>query len=272
MDVLIFLNTLVDYFLLLASSKITGAKTTTARTVSAAFIGGLSSTYIYLPQQKVIVEFLYKTMVAFLLTLVCYKFSVIKNYLKNVAVFLSVSCAYGGLMFALWWVFKPYGMVINNSVVYFNISPLMLVIFSAVGYIVFTLSFEIFKKSSPDALRCDITVTVDGKEIKLRAIADTGNSLEDIFSDSDIIIADKSKVVSLFGNIDCLENSQYAHLYRLLPCNTVSGNSSLDGFRCEKASLKVNGKKILLKKPILAVSKVPLNDDYNAIINPKILR
>lgn len=272
MDVLIFLNTLVDYFLLLASCKITGAKTTTARTVLAAFIGGISSTYIYLPQQKVIVEFLYKTAIAFLLTLVCYKFSGVKGYLKNVAVFLGVSCAYGGIMFALWIIFKPYGMVINNSVVYFNISPLMLVIFSAVGYIVFTLSFKIFKKSSPDALRCDITVTADGKEIKLRAIADTGNSLEDIFSDSDIIIADKSKVVSLFGNIDRLENSQYAHLYRLLPCNTVSGDGSLEGFRCERAYLQANGKKILLKKPILAVSKAPLNDDYDAIINPKILR
>ncbi len=272
MDVLIFLNTLVDYFLLLVTAKITGEKTTTVRAVLSAFIGGLSSIYIYLPQQKVIVEFLYKTAIAFLLTLICYKFSGIKKYFKNVTVFLVVSCAYGGIMFALWVMFKPYGMVINNSVVYFNISPLMLVIFSAVGYIIFTLSFKIFKKSSPSAERCDISVYADGKEIKLKAIADTGNSLEDIFSDSDIIIADKSKVVSLFGNIDSLENSKYAHLYRLLPCNTVSGDSSLEGFRCEKASLEAGSKKILLKKPILAVSKVPLNEDYNAIINPKILR
>ncbi len=272
MDVLIFLNTLVDYFLLLACAKITGEKTTTVRAVLAAFIGGLSSTYIYLPQQKVIVEFLYKTMVAFLLTLVCYKFSGIKSYLKNVAVFLVVGCAYGGIMFALWWVFKPYGMVINNSVVYFNISPLMLVLFSTVGYIVFTVSFKIFKKSSHTAERCDILVTAVGKEINLRAIADTGNSLEDIFSDSEIIIADKSKVEALFGNIDYMENGKHAHLYRLLPCNTVSGDSSLDGFRCERALLQANDKKILLKKPILAVSKAPLNEDYNAIINPKILR
>ena len=32
-----------------------------------------------------------------------------------------------------------------------------------------------------------------------------------------------------------------------------------------------NSKTILLKKPILAVAKTPLNDGYNAIVNPKIL-
>lgn len=272
MDVLIFLNTLVDYFLLLATAKITCEKPKTIRTVLAALIGGLSSIYIYLPQQKIIVEFLYKTAIAFLLTLVCYKFSTAKKFLKNVLVFFCVSCGYGGIMFALWCVFKPYGMVINNSVVYLNISPLMLVLFSTVGYMVFTICFKIFKKSSPLAERCEISVTVDGKEITLSAIADTGNSLEDMFSDSDIIIADKSKVVSLFGNIDFLDGNKYTYLYRLLPCNTVSGYGSLEGFRCEKALVKADGKKIILKNPILAVSKVPLKEDYNAIINPKILR
>ncbi len=272
MDVLIFLNSLVDYFLLLATAKITGEKTKTFRTVLSALLGGLSSIYIYLPQQKVMVEFLYKTTVAFILTLICYKFSGIKKYIKNVAVFLGVSCAYGGIMFALWTVFKPYGMVINNSVVYFSISPLMLVIFSTIGYIVFTLSFKIFKKTCQTAERCKILVTADGKQISLNAIADTGNSLEDIFSDSDIIIADKAKVISLFGDIHPFDDSKYAHLYRLLPCNTVSGDGSLEGFRCEKATVEADGKRIVLNKPILAVSKVPLNEDYNAIINPKILR
>ncbi len=272
MDVLIFLNTLVDYFLLLATAKITGEKTTTYRTVLAALLGGISSIYIYLPQQKIIVEFLYKTSIAFLLTFVCYKFLGVKKYLKNVVVFLVVSCGYGGIMFALWTVFTPYGMVINNSVVYLNISPLMLVIFSTVGYIVFTLCYKIFKKSSPLASRCEISVTANGREIILLAIADTGNSLEDAFSDSEIIIADKSKVAYLFGDVDSLENNKHAHLYRLLPCNTVSGYSSLDGFRCEEALVECDDKKIPLKKPILAVSKVPLNEDYNAIINPKILR
>ncbi len=272
MDVLIFLNTLVDYFLLLATAKITNEKTTTFRTVLAALLGGISSIYIYLPQQRIIVEFLYKSAVAFLLTLVCYKLSGVKRYLKNVAVFLVVSCAYGGIMFALWAVFKPFGMVINNSVVYLNISPLMLVIFSTVAYVGFTIGFKIFKKSSPLATRCDVLVAANGREITLSAIADTGNSLEDVFSDSEIIIADKSKVISLFGDTDCLENSKYAHLYRLLPCNTVSGYSSLEGFRCEKALVECGSKKITLKKPILAVSKVPLKEDYNAIINPKILR
>ncbi len=272
MDVLIVLNTLVDYFLLLASAKLSGEKSGTFRTAFSAFLGGLSALYIYLPPQKALVEFLFNVLVASLLSLVCFKWKGIKKYFKNTLCFLAVSCAYGGVMLALWTVFKPSGMVINNSVVYFSISPLQLVLFSVIGYIAFSIGFRIFKKSNPLAERCKITVYADGKHIDLEAIADTGNSLEDIFSDNDIIIVDKSKVTALFGELDMLMESKNAARYRLIPCNTVSGASSLEGFRSDRAELEFDNKTISLDKPILAISKASLKEDYNAIINPKILR
>ena len=124
------------------------------------------------------------------------------------------------------------------------------------------MKYKLYKNSN--------NANVKIRVLENRGIKDVNRYLN--LSDSEIIIADKSKVISLFGDTDCLENSKYAHLYRLLPCNTVSGYSSLEGFRCEKALVECGSKKITLKKPILAVSKVPLKEDYNAIINPKILR
>ncbi len=272
LDVLIFLNTLVDYFLLLATAKITGEKPKSFRTVFSALLGGISSLYIFLPKQNTMVEFLYKTVISFLLEFICYKWSGVRKYIKNTMVFLAVSCAYGGVMFALWVIFKPAGMVINNSVVYFSISPLQLVVFSVFGYILFSVFYKIFKKNSNLAEKCTVTVKAIDKEIVLDAIIDTGNSLEDIFSDSDIIIADKSVVVSLFGNLETAIVGPNSSSYRILPCNTVSGDGVLEGFRCEKANVKIEDKIIELYKPILVASKTVLNDGYNAIINPKIIR
>ncbi len=271
-DVLIFLNALVDYFLLLASAKLSGENVKTLRVILAALLGGVSSLYIFLPVGGTMVELLYKASVAFLLSAVCYKFTSIKRYLKNTGIFFLVSCAYGGLMFALWIIFKPYGMVINNSIVYFNISPTVLVVFSVVGYLLFTLLWRIFKKSSPTALRCGVTVTADGKSIKLNAIADTGNSLEDIFGKNEVIIADKQKVASLFGSMDFNTQPELARRYRMLPCSTVSGSDTLEGFRCDRAEIESEGVKKVINNPVLAVSKVALKEDYNAIINPKVLR
>lgn len=267
-----FLNTLVDYFLLLASAKITGENTKTFKTVLASFVGGLSALYIFLPRQSTLAELLYKSMVAFILTLICFGFRNVKSFFKNTGVFFLVSCAYAGVMFAFWLIFKPYGMVINNSVVYFSISPVVLVICSVVGYFLFSLFWGIFKRSSHLAQRCKVTVFAEGKSVNLDAIADTGNSLEDCFTKSEIIIADKHQVKLLFGNIDIEKTPSLKTRYRLIPCNTVSGYGALKGFRCDSATVEFDSKITVLEKPLLAVSQTALDDDYNAIINPKILR
>jgi hypothetical protein len=46
----------------------------------------------------------------------------------------------------------------------------------------------------------------------------------------------------------------------------------LESFRCDSAEIDCQNKKIRLEKPLVAISKTDLKDDYNAIINPKILR
>ena len=55
-----------------------------------------------------------------------------------------------------------------------------------------------------------------------------------------------------------------------MPCGTVSGTGALDGFRCDMATVTDGTRTVRLEKPILAVSKTRLNDDYQAIVNPKI--
>lgn len=271
-DVLVFLNIIVDYFLLLAAAKITGQNPKTVRMVIAAVLGGLASLYIFLPKQKSVVEFLFKAAEAFILTAVCYGVRNIKACLKNTGIFFLCTCAYAGIMFAVWTIFKPYGMVINNSEVYFHISPTVLVVCTVGGYAAFTLLWKIFKKSAPFAEKCVVTVFAEGKSITLEAMADTGNSLEDVFGKSEVIITDKKQIAKLLGDIEITTNPYIRHRYRVIPCNTVSGQDTLEGFWCDSATVEFDGKRTVVEKPLLAVAKTSLSDDYNAIINPKILR
>lgn len=271
-DILIFLNTIVDYLLLLATAKALSKQVKTFRVVLASVLGGVSSLYIFLPKHNMFFELLYNVAVASVLSAVCFKNQTFKSFLKATGVFFLISCAYGGVMFALWFIFKPYGMVINNSVVYFNISPTVLVACSVLGYIAFCILWRIFGNSAKLAERCNIIVFANGKSVDLRAIADTGNSLEDTFGKSEVIIADIERVEALFGTADVEKNNDLKHRYQILPCSTVAGYSMLDSFRCDSAQIECENKKITLQKPLVAVSKTALKDDYNAIINPKILR
>lgn len=271
-DVLIFLNTIVNYFLLLATAKLSAANAPPLRLALASFVGGVACLYIFLPRQAVWAEFLYKIVVACIICVIGFRWQGAKQFLKSGAILFVITCAYGGVMFALWMLFKPYGMVINNSVVYFNISPTVLVLCTGGGYILFSVLWRIFGKSAKRAERCNVTVFADGKSIELIAIADTGNSIEDAFAGREVIIAQKGRVEALLGDTDFKCNSALRRRYQVLPCSTVTGYSTLDAFRCDSAEITCDDKKITLTKPLLAVARVNLDDDYNAIINPKILR
>ena len=101
---------------------------------------------------------------------------------------------------------------------------------------------------------------------------DTGNSVEDIFGGGEVIIADGEYVKTLFGEIDPALNREIRSRYRVMPCGTVTGGGTLEAFRCDTALVSDGKRNVRLNKPILAVSKTPLKDDYAAMLIKSALR
>lgn len=269
-DVLIVLNFVVDYFLLLATDKFLHKKGKLLRLISGAFFGAFTSLYIFLPQVNKYIELLTKIIFCFITVAIAFEITGVKNFLRTSGVYFLITSLYGGVMIAVWHILKPNGMVINNSVVYFDISPLILVTATVFFYISFTLCYKIFARNIEATDLCEITVFADSKNTNLIALIDTGNAIEDVFGKSEIIIADKSVFTSLFGE-NSFENSTLNSRFHLIPFKTVSGNDILKGFRCDRAEVKYKGCVTTIEKPIIAASKSPLKDGFNAIVNPKIL-
>ena len=270
-DILFLVNLIVDYFLLRISLTVLKIAPKTWRLVLSAITGGLFSFYIFLPKSPLLIEILAHLLMNSVMMLVCIGFKGFKTFLRGMLVHFGVVCCYGGIMTALWQIFKPQGMIINNSVVYFNISPVVLIITTILGYFLYMIFSKIFAVSSKSAKRCNITFYALGKSVGASAIIDTGNSISDIMSDSEIIIADKSVANALFGSLDIAKDPLLATRYRTIPCNTVSGNSILEGFRCDICQVYLEDKIISLYNPVLAISKTPIKEDYSVILNPKIL-
>ena len=269
-DILIILNFTVNYFLLLAVRRFLNSKVKIFRIIISATIGGISSLYIFLPQSSVVTELFYKLVVCLVMSFSAFGYKSFKKYLKASGAVFGITCLYAGLMIALWHIFKPNGMIINNSVIYFNISPIVLITATVVFYLLFMVLFRIFSSASKTALKCEITLFADNCCVGFNAIVDTGNSIEDIFGKSEVIIADKTVFNLLFGDRTKENDDFLITRYRLIPCVTVSGTDTLDGYRCDKANIKIDTDIITLEKPILAISKQTLNDGYEAIVNPKI--
>lgn len=269
-DILVILNLIVDYFLLSVSAAILRVKLSVFRQLASAAVGALSSLYIFAPNLGIIIDVIFRAAVCAVMVLCAFGFRGAKRFLRAAGVLFLVTCGFGGIMSAVWSIFKPHGMTVVNSVVYFNISPAVLIGVSVITYLLFMLLKAIFSRTSELAERCEITVTAEEKSITMDAIVDTGNSIKDYLSGSEVIIADREFVKALLGSDSPDTDTRLNSRYRILPLSTVSGGGTLDGFRCDSAVISNGERTVKLEKPILAVSKTPLRDDYQAIVNPEI--
>ena len=269
-DVLVVLNILVDYFLLKLTAKLLNKSPTIFRLILGSLLGGASSLYIFLPKLPWIAEFLIRFALSLIISLAVFGFSGVKALLRESGVFFCVTFGYAGGMLALWYVFKPSGMAVNNSIVYFNISPSILIVLSAVFYILVSLLRYILSKNNKESSQCEVKIILGQNAIHTKAIVDTGNSLSDAFGLSQVIIVDKSLAQRLLGDLDNTKSKEeMVSRYRVLPCNTVSGTTLLEGYRCDKAYLKYEGNELKLSRPIIAISKTPIEGECKAIINPR---
>lgn len=263
-DVLILVNFIVDYFLLRLTSALLRVKTVLWRMILSAFLGGIFSLYIFLPQSPVIIEIVIKLLICCIMTAVAFGFGNTVRYLRASALFFGVSFGFAGLMLGFWYAFKPNGMVINNSVVYFDISPVFLVLAAAVYYFLSMLAGRLLRRRTAAAEHCKLSITVQGRSVILDAVIDTGNSVCDPFGCSQVIIISSSAAEKLLK----LKENKHHRRYRAIPCGTVTGVKILDGYRCDSAEITVDGRTFTLKEPIAAVSETRLAD-CEAIINPE---
>lgn len=262
-DILILVNFIVDYFLLLFASRFLHKKIKLWRQLLSAAVGGVFSLYIFLPKTNFFIETTVHILTCCIMCVIAFGFYNFKNFCRAATVLFLVNFAYSGAMIAVWLIFKPYGMVINNSVVYFNISPLFLIVFSVIGYFVVVVLRRLLQKNFSQNTYCDVTIKCGQNCLTLCGIADTGNTLKDVFGVAQIFITEQEIVDALLG-----VEKQNPTRFRKIPCGTVTGESLLDGYRIDHAEIIFEGRKYTFEKPVLAVSTTSLNE-CKIIINPE---
>lgn len=272
-DILIFVNTIIDYFLLRLTAKICRSDFKEIRLIAGAFTGGLFSLYILIPQSNVITEFAARIAFCLLMSFVAFGFRSFRKILREFILLFSVSFLYAGFMYSIWYVFKPNGIVINNGVVYFDVSPLFLIVVAAVCYILISVVMAIINRRKIKAAECDIQIECGTKSVNARALLDTGHRLTDEITGSAVIIVDKAVGERLFGHITVntpiMSDGDYSG-FRVIPYKTIDSEGILPAFRCEKMIANHEGSTYKISSPVVAVLDRKITDECNAIINPQI--
>lgn len=250
-DILIILNTIVNYFLLLAVQKITRSHQKRWRILIGAIIGGVSSLLLFMKNLGVIMTLL-KIITAVFMTIITFGINPLKRLLKSIFLLFAISFLFGGLMFAIYIFFDKDILIYSNGIVYFDIDLTFLIVCTVISYLVITLISRITDKKAPKSKEKYVTVENAGKIISCTALVDTGNNLREPFSNLPVVMLDKE-----------LFNKLYTEgKMRLIPVSTVNGESLIKAFRPTKMTID----NFSTDKVYIGESLSPL-DEYKMILN-----
>lgn len=280
-DVLISINLFINYFLLLTVAKILNMAPARKRFIFASLIGSLFSLVILLPPINALLSAVIKLAMSVSIVLVAFGFVALKVFLRNIATFFGVNFLFGGVIFCLWYFVAPNGILLNNNVIYFNISPIFLVIVTFIAYLIIrTMKAFIGAREIP-SLRYEILIRANGKTVALKAKVDTGNTLKEPFSGVPVVVASYVSVEMLaptaikaqiplhsknlsWKNINT--NNGLKNI-RLIPFKTVTGDGLFPAFKAD--FIEIQGEK---KEAYIAVCNEKIfNDGYQALIGAELI-
>lgn len=294
-DVLMSVNLFVNYFILLGSSKFLGIEVKRVRLVLASVMGAIFSLYILLPTVNRFLSFIIEVLMASLMILVAFGFKDKIRFIKASVCFFSMNFSFAGLMFLLWKIFSPPGLMLNNGIVYFNISPILLIISTVVSYIIIRLFNIITGKSKRRDEIYNIKIYKSERSCSILAKLDTGNSLIEPFSGLPVIVVEYDAIKSILSDDEAeilvskcelvgasvkgrvsegIEAETSVRLkLRFIPFNTVSGKGMLPSFKADKIEVKAVCKKQAreVEAYIAVCDKGYLCDGIQALLNPDLV-
>ena len=280
-DVLVILNLFISFFLLLATEFFTKEKAKRWRLFLGALAGGLYSLQVFLPEMGVILNLLSRILAGFIITYISFGFKTYKRFLKLFLVFLLMTFAFAGLMIGLWMIFRPEGMLLNNSTVYFGISLPVLIVSTAVCYVIMKFISKILLKNKPQQTIFDFTIEIDGKKLTGRAMLDTGNTICESFSGYPAVVCTYDFLKEIFpencedffkGNVTELHkitDSRWQKRIRLVSYSTVAEKGVLPSFRPDKLIISDSVETDRVFVSVISRKKY-INESFDMLLNPNL--
>ena len=275
-DTLFLLNALVDYLLLLGAARLAGERLRRLRFTMGAVLGGGYAVAIFLPGGAFLQRLPCRLAVLALMSVAAYGGS--RRLLRQSLLFLALSCALGGGVLAV-SLLGGRRLTLSGGVVY-SAMDIKTVLLSAAGcYAAVTLVFRGLARHTASAGElAAVRLALDGRNVELTALRDTGNTLTDPVAGIPVLVAEGALLLPLLppgtlmagelaDPVACMErlrDGPLAGRVRLLPYRAVGVERGLL-LALRPDGLWVNGER---RDMLAALSPTPVSDGggYGALL------
>lgn len=255
-DVLLFINTIVNYAILMTAEKLLKRDIRLFRIIIGALIGAIFSLTIFIDSDSRMILFALRILLTGAITLVVFGWKSTREFIRSYLCNTAVAAIYCGAYILFYQIFKPPNMIIVNDVLYLQVNPLWLTALTVIIYLIMLIMAKIFSERIKNTI-VSFSFTLKDKSYSCIGKIDTGCNLREPFSSAPVIIID----TAVFDT-----NTETA--IRIVPYSTVNGSSYLNAVKAD--TVHINKKPIA--DTIYIATGIVNNPNYQAIINSEIIR
>lgn len=291
-DVVLIENLCMNYIILFATGYILKEKRNSIRLILSALIGGIYSIIAYMQILDLYSNMGMKFLLSVIMVYIAYNAKNIKKMARQIVMFYMVSFVFGGCAFALLYFVKPQEIIMQNGM-YVGTYPLKIALLGGiVGFTIMTIAFKVVKaKLRKKDMYCEIQIYLNEKNIKTKAMIDTGNMLKDPITRMPVIVVQKNVLYDIIpykilDNLENIiggdvpkelyenENIQYISKFRVIPFSSIGKqNGLLLGFKASKVETYFDETKREIQNVVIGIYNQSLSkkDEYCALIGLDLL-
>lgn len=285
-DIIFLENLFMNCIILFATAVILKIPIKIIRIMISSTIGSVYAIIIYTSNLQIYSNLFIKIALSAVIVYIAYKPEKVKSFLKNLMIFYLTSFTFGGVTFALVYFVKPENILFENGAL-IGVSPIKIIITGGIiGFIIITISFKNIKgKLTKKDMLCDITILLNDKKTKMKAIIDTGNLLTEPITKLPVVVAEKEKLADIFPkaiientlnfiNGETSEIEEYLSQIRIIPFKSLGKeNGILLGVKVDGVIINYQNNESFIKNVIIGIyeNKLSSNGSYSALIGLNIL-
>ncbi len=208
-DVVFLENLILNVIILYATSLIAKMNLKIIRTLISASIGSIYAIMYYIFQIGLYSNIIFKFVLSVIMIYVAFNPKEFKTLLKVLILFYLTSFVFGGASLSVIYLVNAQRINIQNGMIIGKYTMNTILTGIIIAFIVIVIAFKIIKsKISKNDLFCDIRFKINNKEIKTKAMLDTGNLLKEPITNIPVVVAEHKLLYDVIPNeiLDNIEN------------------------------------------------------------------
>lgn len=285
-DIIFIENVVINYIILYATGIVSKSKINQKRMIISSLIGAVYSVIYYILKINIYSNMIVKLMLSIAMVYIAFETKNFRVLAKKLVLFYLVSFVFAGAALGIIYMANTQNITIQNGMIVGSYTLKTILIGIVVAFIVIIIGFNFAKgKLSKKDLIYNIKIYINGKNVKTKAMMDTGNFLKEPITNIPVAVVEHTLLYEIipkeilnniekvlggdFKDIPEDIQNQYISKLKVIPFSSLGKqNGMLLGIKADKLEIEIEENIKEIQKVIIGVYTKSLTKrgEYRALV------